>query len=118
MQLLMSVASGRGMRTKRPSAKALEADQDSEEDVSQVAELEGMPSTRLSQLQPRLQLQLRPLTAAVLSSAERGKRFLEKLKLEAKADPDGQHPEAHSTHDASRSGAPAGGGFASRARRR
>ena len=116
MQLLMSVASGRGMRTKRPSAKALEADQDSEEDVSQVAELEGMPSTRLSQPQPRLQLQLRPLTAAVLISAERGKGFLEKLKLDAEADPDGQHPEAHSTHDASRSGAPAGGGFASRAR--
>ena len=117
MQLLMSVASGRGMRTKRPSAKALEADQDSEEDVSQVAELEGMPSTRLSQPQPRL-LQLRPLAAAVLSSAERGKRFLEKLKLDAEADPDGQHPEAHSMHDASRSGAPAGGGFASRARLR
>ena len=118
MQLLMSVASGRGMRTKRPSAKVSEADQNSEEDVSQVAELEGMPSTRLSQPQPRLQLQLRPLPAAVLISAERGKRFLEKLKLDAKADPDGQHPEAHSTHDASRSGAPAGGVFASRARRR
>ena len=118
MQLLMSVASGRGMRTKRPSAKVSEADQNSEEDVSQVAELEGMPSTRLSQPQPRLQLQLLPLRAAVLSSAERGKRFLEKLKLDAEADPDGQHPEAHSMHDASRSGAPARGGFASRARLR
>ena len=118
MQLLMSVASGRGMRTKRPSAKVSEADQNSEEDVSQVAELEGMPSTRLSQPQPRLQLQLRPLPAAVLISAERGKRFLEKLKLDAEADPDGQHPEAHSMHDASRSGAPARGGFASRARLR
>ena len=118
MQLLMSVASGRGIRTKRPSTKALEAGQHPEEELSQVAEQKGMPSMPLSQPQPRLQLQLRPLPAAVLISAERGKRFLEKLKLEAKADPDGQHPKAHSTHDASRSGAPAGGGFASRARRR
>ena len=44
---------------------------------------------RLSQPQPRLQLQLRPLPAAVLSSAERGKRWREKLKLDAEADPDG-----------------------------
>ena len=77
----MSVASGRGMRTKRPSAKVSEADQNSEEDVSQVAEQKGMPSMRLSQPQPRLQLQLLPLTTAKLSSVERGKRWREKLKL-------------------------------------
>ena len=85
----MSVASGRGIRTKRPSTKALEAGQHPEEELSQVAEQKGMPSMRLSQPQPRLQLQLLPLTTAKLSSAERSKRWREKLKLDAEADPDG-----------------------------
>ena len=85
----MSVASGRGIRTKRPSTKALEAGQHPEEELSQVAEQKGMPSMRLSQPQPRLQLQLQPRTTAALSSAERGKRWREKLKLDAEADPDG-----------------------------
>ena len=85
----MSVSSGRGIRTKRPSTKALEAGQHPEEELSQVAEQKGMPSMRLSQPQPRLQLQLLPLTTAKLSSAERGKRWREKLKLDAEADPDG-----------------------------
>ena len=97
MQLLMSVSSGRGIRTKRPSTKALEAGQHPEEELSQVAEQKGMPSMRLSQPQPRLQLQLQPRTTAALSSTERGKRWLEKLKSDAEANPTGEAANAPSS---------------------
>ena len=47
MQLLMSVASGRGIRTKRPSTKALEAGQHPEEEVSSLGEASSTLATAI-----------------------------------------------------------------------
>ena len=68
--------SGRGNRLKRPSTKAVEAGLHAEEEeVRQVAKRKGKPSRRQ--------------TTDVQTAGGRSKCWLEKLKQDAEADPDG-----------------------------